>query len=376
MAKPAAGKTVFFTGFPGFLGRRLVGTMLEKQPGSRFFFLVQEKFLAAAQNAVEGFRETVPDALDRVEYLVGDLTLDGFGLDDATLRKVRQQVNEVWHLAAVYDLSIDEKVAWNINVEGTRRVLDLCESLNHLDQFVYFSTCYVSGLRTGLILEDELDFGQGFKNNYEATKFEAESLVRRRFDRVPTIIIRPSVVIGDSVTGETDKYDGPYFLMRFLADAERQGYLKPFRKLRLPSLGHGRAFFNLVPIDYLAKAVLHIVQNPAAIGKAFAVCDPDPLTAREFYDEVYTRFGMGKTLGVIPGPVVMAVTKMPVLGNFMYIPEEAVPYAEHDAIYDCRNTQEFLRGSDIACPYLRDYLDTLVAYVRGHLDKKGKYAKY
>jgi nucleoside-diphosphate-sugar epimerase len=289
---------------------------------------------------------------------------------------LRAQTTEVWHLAAVYDLAVPEKVAWNINVEGTRRILDLCESMARLKRLVYFSTCYVSGLRTGLILEDDLDLGQGFKNHYESTKFEAEALVRKRRDRIPAIIIRPSVVIGDSKTGETDKYDGPYFLIRFLADLESRGVSKLFKGVPFPSLGPGRAFFNLVPIDYLVDATWHIVQKPEALGRTFAVCDPDPLTTREFYDEVWQAFGMGKSWGVIPQAAVAVMTKMPLLGEFMYIPEQAIPYSDHYAVYDCKNTLEFIKDAELKCMPLRTYLPTLIAYVRQHLDKTGKYAKY
>ncbi len=374
---PARGaKSIFFTGFPGFLGRRLVRQMTAANRNLRFQFLVQEKFLEAAKNEVAAIAADHPGIEANVEYLVGDLSVDGLGLDAKAVTKLAAETNEVWHLAAVYDLAVNDKLAWNINVEGARRVLDLCAMMKNLQKLVYFSTCYVSGLRTGLVLEEDLDFGQGFKNHYESSKFEAETLVRAQMDKIPTIIIRPSVVVGDSKTGETDKFDGPYYLIRTLADMDRRGYLKPLKGLRLPSFGPGRAYFNLVPVDFLTDAVLHIAKKPEAIGKTFAVIDPDPMTTREFYDEVWQKFGMGKMLGVIPLSLVTILIRTPVLGKLLHNPEQGIPYTDHRVIYDCKNTLDFLKDSDIKCPNLLSYLGVMIDFVREHMDKQGKYAKY
>lgn len=370
-------KTLFFTGFPGFLGRNQVKQILATEKNIRFRLLVQEQYLENARTTAAAIQaELQLPAADLFEFLVGDLTVDRFGLEDAVYRRLLAEVDEVWHLGAAYDLAIAEKIAWNVNVEGTRRVLDLCREMRRLQKLVYFSTCYVSGLRTGLVLEDELDYGQGFKNNYESTKFEAESLVRQRLGQIPTVIIRPSIVIGDSRTGETDKYDGPYFLLRSLAEAEAQDLLAPFKKMRLPSIGKSDVYFHLVPVDYVVKAVCHLTGIPEAIGKTFQICDPDPLLVREFVDLAYQHFGLGKTLGHLPMGMIKVALKMPKVGPMLAVPEEVLTYLEHHAIFDCRHTRELLKDSGIQCPPLADYLGVLIDYLRGHLDKKGKFAKY
>jgi len=373
VAKPKL-VNIFFTGFPGFIGKRIIRALLSSESNLFFNFLIQEKFRKMAESSIEQISAEFPKFASNHKLIAGDLTKNQFGLDDEAYNKLAASTSIVWHLAAVYDLAVPEGIAYQINVEGTRRILDFCEKAPHLKKFVYFSTCYVSGFRTGLILEDELNHEKGFKNHYESTKYEAEVLVRRCGDKIPTIIIRPSIVIGDSVSGETDKFDGPYFLMRLFADLERRNFL--IKGLRLPSLGRAGAYFNLVPIDYLINAVIHIQNDPRNFGKCFQVCDPNPLKGREFYDEVYQIFGLGKTWGVLPSSLVIWSATLPKLGKFMGIPHQAIPYMEHYAVYDCKNTLSALEGAGIRCPYLKDYLPTLANYVRKHVTDRGLRAKY
>ena len=138
------------------------------------------------------------------------LGLNGRGLGDVT---------DVWHLAAVYDLAVERELAVRVNVEGTRT--EICWTRSHdvagLSRFHYFSTCYVSGRYAGPFGEDDLEVGAPFNNYYEETKHEAEAEVRRRMAAgLPATIYRPSIVVGDSRTGETQKFDGPYFVMQWL----------------------------------------------------------------------------------------------------------------------------------------------------------------
>ena len=123
----------------------------------------------------------------------------------------------MWHLAAVYDLAVPPEIARRVNVDGTANVVDLCHSLPRLRRLQYVSTCYVSGRYAGEFGEDVLAEGQPFRNHYESTKYDAEQLVRDAMaGGLPATIYRPGIVVGDSTTGETLKYDGPYFIAGFL----------------------------------------------------------------------------------------------------------------------------------------------------------------
>ena len=205
--------------------------------------------IPAMRAVAEAARDAIPHGRERTEIILGDITRPQLGLDEATRRRMADEVDTVYHLAAIYDLATPHAISRLVNVTGTENVLDFCESLPQLSRLVYFSTAYVSGTRTGRVLEDELEQAKSWKNYYELTKWDAEVAVRRRWNRIPTVIIRPGVVVGDSRTGEINKYDGPYFIIRALVDIReaRVGALEPVLLVRRPrhAVLHGAGRFHL-----------------------------------------------------------------------------------------------------------------------------------
>ena len=204
--------TVLMTGFPGFLGSALLPNIL-KRTGGQAVCLVQAKYAALAAQRINQLVAADGSLKGRITLSEGDITAPGLGLHEGVLG----DVTETWHLAAVYDLAVDRALAVRVNVDGTRNVLDALERCPKLERLHYFSTCYVSGRYAGPFSEDDLDVGAPFNNFYEETKHLAEVEVRRRMAAgLPATIYRPSVVVGDSRTGETQKYDGPYFILQWL----------------------------------------------------------------------------------------------------------------------------------------------------------------
>src|SRR5215218_9021959 len=196
------------TGFPGFIGRRLVAKLLEQDPGTDVVALVEPRMLDAARAAAAEI------AAGRIEIVAGDIADRRLGLDDAAYARLAGDVRRVYHLAAIYDLAVPIELAERVNVDGTGNVLEFCLAAEQLERLVYISTAYVAGNRQGIVYEHELVMGQQFKNHYESTKFQAEVWVRQLLDRIPTTILRPAIVVGDSRRGETQKFDGPYYLLR------------------------------------------------------------------------------------------------------------------------------------------------------------------
>jgi thioester reductase-like protein len=348
--------TVFFTGFPGFLGSELVPRVLARLAGDRAVCLVQAKFAPLAEIRVAELVERDPSLAGRIELVEGDITEPGLGIAAADLAG---DVREIFHLAAVYDLMVKREVGVRVNVDGTRNTLDFAETCANLERFQYVSTCYVSGRHAGIFRETDLDVGQEFNNFYEETKFLAEVDVQARMaSGLPATIYRPSVVVGDSATGATQKYDGPYFVIRWLL---RQPPLAV-----LPVVGDPTAVrVNLVPRDFIIDALSHLSGLEVSAGEVYQLADPNPLTVDQLIDLV------GETTGrnVLRVPAMRSVAKLsldyvPGLQSLMQIPSAAIDYFAHPTHYTTDHVTRDLAGSGIAVPRLADYMPNLVAFVR------------
>ncbi|HEX2252517.1 MAG TPA: SDR family oxidoreductase [Thermoanaerobaculia bacterium] len=357
-----AGSTIFFTGFPGFIGRRLVRALHERRPEARWVFLVQDRLRERAEADLRELERRSPDFRDRWETVVGDITDPRLGLAPGTWEDLTGRVTEAWHLAAVYDLAVPEEVARRVNVDGTRHVLDFCQECEGFERLLYVSTCYVAGERKGRVLEDELDEGQGFKNHYESTKFAAEVEVQRRWDRIPTVVFRPAVVVGDSRTGETDKYDGPYYMMRLM--------MRLPRLVPVVGLGRGAARLNLVPVDWLVAAMVEIGSQEDATGRVYQLADPAALEVRELLDRISEILGKPKPLVRLPGALIEGAMSFRPLRQALEMPKETIVYANHPVAYDVQNTLDALEGTGIECPPIASYLPVLIDYVRRHPEKE------
>ena len=351
------------TGFPGFLGSEFIVRLL-RSSDARFLVLVQEKFIPAARAKIAILESALPGASARIEIVSGDITLQGLGIQD---HPKLSEITEVDHFAAVYDLSVAKEVAEKINVEGTRNILDFIQHLPNFRALHYVSTCYVSGRHPGRFLESDLNPDQAFNNFYESTKARAEALVRERMNSgLPAVIYRPSIVVGDSRTGETQKFDGPYYVMQWLL---RQG-----KYAILPALGNPSKYtINLVPSNYVLDAMAFLAQKSESIGKTFALSDPNPHTINEVV-QILAK-ACGKILVSIPLPKTLAkwsVKSIPGLESWLGIPATALDYFVHPTAYDCGNTIHALKGTGITCPRLEDYAPVLVEFRKNHPELRSK----
>ncbi len=188
---------ILFTGFPGFLGSALLPRVLARAEGDEAVCVVQAKFAPLAEERRRQIEREHPETAGRIRLVEGDITRAGLGIDGSDV--ATGSVREIYHLAAIYDLGVTRAVGMKVNVEGTRRVLDLAEECAHLERLQYVSTCYVSGRWAGVYTEDDLEKSQEFNNFYEETKFLAEVDVQRAMrSGLPATIYRPAIVVGDS----------------------------------------------------------------------------------------------------------------------------------------------------------------------------------
>jgi thioester reductase-like protein len=355
--KGKAHRTILFTGFPGFIGLRLLPRLLELKPDARLECLVQEKFLPAAREGVAAIEKGHAQAKGRIDLATGDITSPRLGLEEKTARRLREHVSECYHLAAVYDLAVSREVAHRINVLGTRHVLEFLEGAKHFDRLHYVSTAFVSGRARGVFRETDLDVGQGFKNHYERTKFEAEVEVAK--SALPRTIYRPGIVVGHSRTGETGKFDGPYYVLRFMERLPSPGlYAVP---------GGGRGTANLVPVDFVIEALARLSAVAKSKGKTYHLTDPEPKSPAEI-TRLFAQ-ALGKRFVFVPVPMAVAKAALWPIHGLLGMPLEALDYYDDPVRHDATQATKDLGAMGITCPRLEDYLPALVAFYRAERDR-------
>ncbi len=354
----ASHEIALFTGFPGFLGARLLPRLLELRPGSTFKCLVQEKFVGLAKRQIEEIEATHAHTRGRIGLVLGDITCERLGIELAEAKVLQRQITSAYHLAAIYDLAVKRDVGLKINVEGTRRVLEFLAECKSFERLHYVSTAYVSGTAVGVYRETDLDVGQSFKNYYEETKFLAEVEVVRV--GLPTTIYRPGIVVGDSRTGETAKFDGPYFGLRAMTRLPSPGL---FMKI-----GSGQSTINLTPVDYAIEALAQLARVKGAEGRTYHLTSPQPPTVVEVM-ELFAR-ALGKSFIYVPVPLALAKLSFapgPVQKLFG-MPAQSVDYFDHPVDYDCSQARAALEPLGVVCPPFRSYVQRLVSF---YLEKQG-----
>jgi thioester reductase-like protein len=353
-------RVALVTGYPtSFLAVRVVNELLRGEPAMTLRLVVQEKFLERAEELVAAMPAR---DRERVKILEGDAAAMDLGLSGAEFVALAGEIDLIHHCAAVTYLGVDREVARHLNVDGTREILELAQEADHLERLVHWSTALVAGGRRGYVLEEELEAPAGFRNAIEETRFEAETLVRRHADRVPTTILRPSIIVGDSATGEIDRLEGPYLLVLLMLNAPVD--------LRVPLPGRGDIPLNLVPIDYVVDAGLAIVADRRSLGRTFHLVDPEPETARRVFELIARTAGRPIPRGFLPTNLATALLRTPGLERFAHVPRAFLEQLATDVIYDDRNAREILDELDIRCPSFEDYVDVMVEYVQAQQSER------
>src|SRR3954447_2788902 len=351
--------TYFVTGATGFIGRHLLGELLKREDAT-VYALVREESRDRLQ------------AGDRIKPVIGDLSKDRLGIEGFD-----EKVDHFFHLAAIYDMAADEEAMMRANVDGTRHVVEFANSID-VGRFHHVSSIAVAGRFKGLFREDMFDERQKLPHAYHRTKFESEKVVREQV-RAPLRVYRPGIVVGHSETGVMDKIDGPYYFFKLL------------QKLRtalpewFPLAGPEGKNTNLVPVDFVARALDHIAHMDEGdlYGNTFHLMDPEPMsvgqTLNEFAKAAHApQFAMrvdSQITDVVPKPVRAGLKALPTVQSVrnqllddLGIPPAALENRDFDAEFDARDTQRALHGTGIAVPPLSSYADKLWDYWERNLD--------
>jgi thioester reductase-like protein len=256
-----AGDCLLLSGATGFVGMEILSHYLERTDRQIYTLVRAEDERDAERRIRLALFQLFGDEDaygGRIGAVRGDIEAPMLGLDRANLESLAGSVADVIHCAASVSFSLSLERSREINVEGTRRMLEfgeLCREHGGLAHFAYVSTAYVAGTHEGEFTEDDLDVGQDFHNSYERSKFEAEQLVRRHADRLPIQIFRPSIIVGEHSSGWTMSFNVLY------------SPLKAFARGALPAIpADPDAPVDVVPVDYVADAVFQLANRPAQRG--------------------------------------------------------------------------------------------------------------
>ena len=362
----------FVTGATGFIGRHLVERLLERD--GTVYVLVRE----GSKGRLEELRSRWGADSDRVIAITGDLSQPRLGISDEDLGRLQGEVDHLFHLAAIYDMTADAESQKVANIEGTRHMVEFANEVE-AGRVHMVSSIAAAGLYDGLWLEDMFDEAQDLDTHpYFRTKHDSEGIVRTDCER-PWRVYRPGIVVGHSETGEMDKVDGPYYFFKLIQ--RLRGALPQW----MPTIGIEGKEINLVPVDFVAKALDHIAHNDDARwdGKAFSLTDPNPKTAGQVIN-LFARAGhapqMGmrldpKMFGMIPPQVRSGMLMLPPVKRIrntvltdLGIPESVLTYVNYPTSFDNRNAAEALEGSGITVPPLDAYADKLWDYWERNLD--------
>jgi NAD(P)-dependent dehydrogenase (short-subunit alcohol dehydrogenase family) len=359
----------FVTGATGFIGRNLVEQLLERE--GTIHVLVRE----GSRGRLEELRSRWGAEEGRIVPVIGDLSQEKLGCGDQ-IDELRGKIDHFFHLAAIYDMTADAESQRVANVEGTREAVRLAEDLD-AKRFHMVSSIAAAGLYKGTFTEDMFEEAEKVENHpYFQTKHESEAVVREE-SSVPWRVYRPGIVVGHSETGEIDKIDGPYYFFKLLQRA-RNALPQWF-----PGVGIEGRRINIVPVDFVAKAMDHIAHIDGFDGQAFHLTDPNPLTAGQVINvfakaahapEAAMRID-SRMLDFIPKQVRAGLTTLPPVKRItdqvladLGIPRSVLVYINYPTDFDSTKTQTALEGTGISVPPLASYADRLWDYWERNLD--------
>jgi thioester reductase-like protein len=308
--------------------------------------------------------------LSRPIYLEGDVTEPLLGLDSEAVAWLTEHCTAVLHSAASLTFFAEgDGEPWSTNLDGTRHVLELCQATG-IHELHYVSTAYVCGMREGVIFESELDCGQSFRNDYERSKLQAEQLVRSDPFITNLTVYRPTVIAGDSRTGYTNTYHGLFMYLKIMSilaqsvEPDADGIRHTEVQLHLT----GDEQRNVIPVDWTAAVIAHLVCTPAAHGQTYHLAPDVRMTPRDLIAAGYSYFN---STGVeFVGPAKEIATADSDLKRHAY--DNSTLYRDYeysDPIFDTANLKKY--AAHLPCPVIDESM--LHRFLRfGEQDRWGK----
>jgi NAD(P)-dependent dehydrogenase (short-subunit alcohol dehydrogenase family) len=359
----------FVTGGTGFIGQNLIGLLLQRR--GKIYVLVRK----GSMHKLEALKSRWGKAADKIIPVTGDLTKARLGVSVAKRKQLEGKIDHVFHLAAIYDMKADAASQEAANIDGTLNAVRFAEAVK-AKRFHHVSSIAAAGLFPGIFREDMFEEAQGLDNPYFRTKHDSEGIVRYKC-KIPFRIYRPGIVVGDSKTGEIDKIDGPYYFFKLIQK------MRKAMPAWMPTVGLEGGRINIVPVDFVVKALDHIAHLPRLDGRCFHLTDPKPRRIGEvlniFADAAHapqmTMRLDARLFNYIPTVVKQALFMLPPtrrianhIMNDLGLPPDMLKFVNYPTRFDSRETEAALKGTDISVPRLDDYAWRLWDYWERHLD--------
>lgn len=338
---------IFLTGLPGFITSRIIPKILQRRGDSELIALVQEKYFELAKSKIEELETKYDYHKNRISVVKGDLTnSDIIELDNFDYKSIIGILN----FAAVCDLRVKKDLAYKVNVEGTKNLINFALKCSNLKKFHHISTCYTAGWTMGTFSELDFDKGQDFKNYHKEIKFISEKLIRQNLGKIPYVIYRPSIVVGDSITGETNKFDGPYPVV-FLINRLPKLFL-------MTQIGSGRNPVNLIHVDYVVDAIAYLSLEEE-IYSTNHLCDPNPLTQIELL-QLFASILNKKLLTLkFNSSFIKRLLRWDFVQDFTGLYPEMIDYFDHNLMFTCDKTLERLEKHNLKPKHFRNMQKSL-----------------
>ncbi len=360
----------FVTGATGFIGKRLVKTLVARK-GSVIYALVRDR----NPKRLDALRTYWGGGKEQIVFVPGDLTQPDLGISPTDLRKLDGKVKHFFHLAAVYDLQASAEDQIAANVQGTERAIAMANEIK-VGCFHHVSSIAAAGLFEGIFREDMFDEAENLDHPYFQTKHDAEKIVRAQC-KSPWRVYRPGLVVGDSRTGEMDKVDGPYYFFKLIQRMRQM--LPPW----MPTVGLEGGRINIVPVDYVVAALDHIAHVRGEDRRCFHLVDPEPYRVGDVLN-IFSRAAHAPAmairvnaalLGFVPKNIkkgLLSLTPVRRIRNAVMrdlgLPEDILTFVNYPTRFDNRETLRLLKGTGIEVPRLDNYAWRLWDYWERNLD--------
>jgi len=359
----------FVTGGTGFIGHNLINLLLKRR--GKVYVLVRKESLGKLEKLKLGWGA----AAKKIVPVTGDLTKPFLGISPARRKELDGNIDHVFHLAAIYDLKADAAAQDAVNIKGTQNAVRFAEAVK-AKRFHHVSSIAAAGLYPGTFTEHMFEEAIGLENPYFRTKHDSEGVVRFKC-KIPWRIYRPGIVVGDSTTGEIDKIDGPYYFFKLIQKMRRA------MPAWMPMVGLEGGRLNIVPVDFVVRALDHIAHQPRQDGRCFHLTDPKPLRIGHvlnlFAEAAHApQMSMridARIFNLIPGVVKQGLMMLPPVRRIsrevlkdLGMPPDVLTFINYPTKFDSRETQKLLKGTGITVPRLDDYAWRLWDYWERHLD--------